>query len=75
MEFVETKKFKDKWEEYKGGDWRRLGKTFVTMDTVIPPMPTGKEILQAPNETKFMTTRNEIEDKIKNFGAKLEEEK
>jgi hypothetical protein len=40
MEFVEKKKFKSKWEEYRFGNWRKgSGKTFVTLETVIPEQP------------------------------------
>lgn len=38
MDFKETKVFKNKWEEYRFGDWRKDGfsKTYVTLETVIP---------------------------------------
>jgi len=40
MEFKEKKKFKSKWEEYHYGDWKKgSGKTFVTLETLIPDMP------------------------------------
>jgi hypothetical protein len=40
MEFVEKRKFKSKMEEYRHGDWRKgSGKTFVTLETVIPEKP------------------------------------
>jgi len=75
MEYVEKKKFKDKWEEYRYGGWRRTGKTFVSMETIIPPMPAKQSVLSAPDEKKFLSTRDEIEKKVKEIGTKLEEEK
>ena len=40
MDFKEKRKFKSKWEEYRHGDWRKgSGKTFVTLETIIPEMP------------------------------------
>jgi len=40
MDFKEKKKFKSKWEEYHYGEWKRgSGKTFVTLETVIPAAP------------------------------------
>lgn len=40
LDFKEKKKFKSKWEEYRFGDWRKgSGKTFVTLETVIPEVP------------------------------------
>ena len=53
MEFKETKKFKNKWEEYRFGDWRRDGmsKTYVTLETVIPPLPENP--LPPPDEDVF----------------------
>jgi hypothetical protein len=73
MEFVEKRKFKDKWEEYRHGEWKRTGKTYVTMETVIPERPT--KLLKAPDEKAFHTSRDEIEKKIKDIGAALEEKK
>lgn len=67
MEFKETKKFKSKWEEYRGGDWRRgSGKTYVTLETVIPEMPD--KLLTPPDEASFHKKLLEIEDKIKSIG-------
>lgn len=52
FEFKEKKKFKSKWEEYRWGDWRKgTGKTYVTLETVIPELP-AKEIT-APDEAAF----------------------
>lgn len=74
MEFKETKKFKSKWEEYRLGDWRRgSGKTFVTLETQIPPMPEKR--MTPPDEAAFHKKLQEIEDKIKNIGQDLEDKK
>lgn len=74
MEFKETKKFKSKWEEYRLGDWRRgSGKTFVTLETVIPSMP--EKLLTAPDEAAFHKKLQEIEEKIKSIGQDLEDKK
>ena len=52
MEFVEKRKFKSKWEEYRHGDWRNgSGKTFVTLETVIPETP--EKLLKPPEEKAF----------------------
>ena len=52
MEFKETKKFKQRWEEYHYGDWRRgSGKTYVTLETVIPAVP--EILLVKPDEEAF----------------------
>jgi hypothetical protein len=75
MEYVEKRQFKDKWEEYRLGGWRRTGKTYVTMETIIPAMPAKHQILTAPDEKKFITNRDEIEKKIKDVSATLEEKK
>ena len=74
MDFTEKKKFKSKWEEYRLGDWRRgSGKTFVTLETVIPPMPD--KLQSPPDEATFHKKLLEIEDKIKNIGQDLEDKK
>lgn len=74
MEFKETKTFKSKWEEYRVGDWRKgAGKTFVTLETVIPAMP--ERLLEAPDEGQFHRKLLEIENKIKDIGTGLEEKK
>jgi len=74
MDFKETKKFKSKWEEYRLGDWRRgSGKTFVTLETVIPPMP--EKLQSPPDEAAFHKKLLEIEEKIKSIGQDLEDKK
>lgn len=74
MEFVEKRKFKSKWEEYRHGDWRKgSGKTFVTLETVIPEQP--KTLLKPPEEKAFHTKQQEIETKIKEINSGLDEKK
>lgn len=74
MEFVEKRKFKSKWEEYRHGDWRRgSGKTFVTLETAIPEMP--EKLLMPPEEKAFVSKQQEIEDKIKEITTGLDEKK
>jgi len=52
MEYKEKRKFKSKWEEYRHGDWRKgSGKTYVTLETVIPEQPA--KLLQLPDEATF----------------------
>ena len=72
MEFKETKKFKNKWEEYRFGDWRRDGisKTYVTLETVIPPLPENP--LAPPDEEVFHKKLADIEAKIKLISKSLE---
>lgn len=65
MDFKEKKKFKSKWEEYSYGEWRRgSGKTWVTLETVIPTIPDNLNIT-APDEAMFHKKQVEIEEKIK----------
>ena len=53
MEYKEKRKFKSKWEEYRHGDWRKgSGKTFVTLETVIPEMP--EKLMVPPEEKTFV---------------------
>lgn len=73
-EFVEKKKYKSKWEEYRWGEWRKgAGKTFVTIDTEIPTLP--EKHITAPDETAFHKKQVEIETKIKEIIKSLEERK
>ena len=68
MEFKEIKKFNSKWEEFRHGDWRKgYGKTFITLETIIPGMPSGTELLHQPDETTFHKKQVEIEEKIKDL--------
>jgi hypothetical protein len=54
MDYVEKRKFKSKWEEYRHGDWRKgSGKTFVTLETEIPVMP--EKLLLPPEEKTFVS--------------------
>ena len=75
MDFKETKKFKNKWEEYRFGDWRRDGfaKTYVTLETVIPPLPENP--VSPPDEELFKKKLADIESKIKLITKSLEEKK
>jgi hypothetical protein len=66
FDFKEKKKFKSKWEEYRHGDWRKgTGRTFVTLETVIPEMP--KQEITAPDEAAFHKKNVELENKIKDL--------
>jgi hypothetical protein len=52
MDFKEKKKFKNKWEEYHYGEWKRgSGKTYVTLETVIPEPPAKP--IAAPDEANY----------------------
>ena len=74
MDFKEKKKFKSKWDEYRFGEWRRgSGKTFVTLETVIPELP-AKE-MQAPDEATFHKKQVEVEEKIKELIKGMEGKK
>lgn len=74
MDFKEKRKFKSKWEEYRHGDWRKgSGKTYVTLETVIPEMPA--KLLQLPDEGPFRKKQVEIEEKIKEITQTLDEKK
>ena len=62
MEFKESRKFKNKQDEFFKGDWRLpQPSTYVTLDTVIPKLP--KEVAQ-PDEAAFHKRTVELEDKI-----------
>mmetsp|Transcript_25153 Transcript_25153/g.38965 ORF Transcript_25153/g.38965 Transcript_25153/m.38965 type:complete len:377 (-) Transcript_25153:1212-2342(-) len=72
MDFVETKKFKDKYDEFRNGDWRKgSGKTFVTLETEIPPMP--ENILEKPNEEAFRKKLAEMSAKINDIHSGIEQ--
>ena len=74
VDFVETKTFKSKYEEFKLGDWRKgSGKTFVTLETAIPDMP--KNPTKEPDEKTFSAKLKEIESKLKDQANFLEEKK
>lgn len=74
MEFKERRKFKSKWEEYHHGEWRKgSGKTFVTLETVIPPMP--ENLIKAPQEAEFQKKEVEIKDKISEINKALDTKK
>lgn len=76
MDFKEKRKFKSKWEEYRHGDWRKgSGKTFVTLETIIPEMPENDNQLKLPDENSFHKRQVEVEEKIKEIGLVLEEKK
>ena len=51
MDFKEKKKFKNKWEEYHYGDWKKFSRTFVTLDTVIPSLP--EKPIPEPAEAEY----------------------
>ena len=71
MEFKEKKTFKNKYEEWKFGDWKKgSGKTYVTLETVIPPVPA--KLLTKPDEPTFLKKMTDIEDKIKEINASLQ---
>ena len=75
MDFKEKKKFKSKWEEYNYGEWRRgSGKTWVTLETVIPAIPENLNIT-APDEAAFHKKQVEIEEKIKEIYKQIDESK
>jgi len=66
MDFKEKKTFTCKYLEYKYGDWRKgSGKTYVTLETVIPEIPENPII--APDEATFHKKQVEIDEKIKDL--------
>jgi hypothetical protein len=70
FDIVETRKFENKWEEYRYGKWRKgSGKTFVTLETVIPEVPKNK--IEAPDEAAFHKRQTEIQNKIKDMFKEL----
>jgi hypothetical protein len=75
MDFKETKKFESKWEEYRYGDWRKEGisKTYVTLETIIPPLP--EKPLLPPDEEVFKKKQAEISQKIKDIFKNLDDRK
>lgn len=69
MDFVETKKFKSKRDEFYEGDWKKQKqKTFVTLETEIPELPKG---IEEPNEAAFKKKLDEIFSKIKDLGGTI----
>ena len=74
MDFKEKRKFKSKWEEYRHGDWRKQrSNTYVTLETVIPELPSKP--LSPPDEETYKKKLKELEDKIKDIGSTLDEKK
>lgn len=55
--------FVSKYAEFQFGEWRkRRNKLFVTMETIVPPMPTT--ILEEPDETKYLLEVEAVNEKI-----------
>ena len=74
MDFKEKRKFKSKWEEYRHGDWRKQrSNTYVTLETVIPELPSKP--LTPPDEETYKKKLKDLEDKIKDIGTTLDEKK
>jgi len=74
MDFKEKKKFKSKWEEYHYGEWKRgSGKTFVTLETVIPEIPEKK--IAAPDEANYRKKKQDIDDAISAINKSLNDKK
>lgn len=74
MDFKEKKKFKSKWEEYHYGEWKRgSGKTFVTLETVIPAPP--EKPIAAPDEAAYRKKKQDIDDSINGINTNLGDRK
>lgn len=74
FDFKEKRKFANKWEEYRFGDWRKgQGKTFVTLETEIPELPKNK--IEAPDEAAFHKRQVEIDNKIKDLIKEMGDQK
>jgi hypothetical protein len=74
MDFKEKKKFKSKWEEYHYGEWKRgSGKTYVTLETVIPEAPA--QPIAAPDEANYRKRKQDIDDAISGINKGLEDKK
>lgn len=74
MDVKETRNFKNKWEEFKFGEWRKLRPSvYVTLETEIPEKPD--KIIERPNEDAYQKKLKELEGKIKDIGKNLEEKK
>jgi len=74
MDFKEKKKFKSKWEEYHYGEWKRgSGKTYVTLETVIPAAP--EKPTGAPDEAAYRKKKQDIDDSINGINTNLGERK
>jgi len=73
LDFKEKKKYKSKWEEYHYGDWKRgSGKTYVTLDTVIPEAPPA---IPEPAEADYRKKKQDIDDRIKAINDSINEKK
>jgi len=74
MDFKEKKKFKSKWEEYHYGEWKRgSGKTYVTLETVIPAAP--EKPIPTPDEAKYRQRKQDIDDAITAINNSLADKK
>ena len=74
MDFKEKKKFKSKWEEYHYGEWKRgSGKTYVTLETVIPEVPAKP--IAPPDEANYRKRKQDIDDAISAINKGLEDKK
>ena len=70
MHFVEKRKFKSKFLEYQHGSWRRKQPScYVTLETVIPEMPT--DMIEKPDKEKFEKQLDELTQKRKKIDEEL----
>ncbi len=75
--------YKTRQGEYLAGEWRQhRNNLFVTIDTIVPPMPDDKKILVEPDDAayhmKVDKINEEIEklkDTVKDKRADLQEKK
>ena len=74
MEIKEKRKFKNKWEEFKYGEWRKpRPSVYVTLETEIPEMP--EVTLEKPDEKELQQKLKNLESKISDIGKSLEAKK
>lgn len=72
FDFKDKRQYKNKWEEYRFGQWRKeQRKTYVTLETVIPELPEKK--IEAPDEAAFHKKQVEMDNKIKDLYKDVDE--
>ena len=63
-------KFTSAYHEYTAGYWRwQKNRVYVTLETVIPPMPTP--LLESPDEATYHKAQADIDEKVDALNLKI----
>lgn len=75
LEFTETKKFANKYEEYVNGEWRSLRgqKTKVTLESQFPALP--EKPIERPNQEAFKKKQKDLNIRLKEIFKSLNEKR